>query len=256
MIKFFRHIRKELMETGKTGKYLKYAIGEIALVVIGILIALQINNWNENSITQKNQEKYLVLLKNEAINNLNAIKISKRGISNTFKGQRKVVELIDSDHDTISEQYLSQVFSEVFFFTNHFRYENNVLLELKTTGELKNISNDSIRNNLMGLEALVSSIKGQEESVEEMYKISTSFNRRYGSIREIFDDMGFNDSLNFPKEKKHISNIPLLKLKEFENNLIGYTGTVYNLLNWQYPKLEKHLNKLIVLIDEELEKDK
>ena len=48
MIKFFRKIRYNLMETGKTGKYFKYAIGEIVLVVIGILIALQINNWNEN----------------------------------------------------------------------------------------------------------------------------------------------------------------------------------------------------------------
>ncbi len=48
MIKFFRHIRKKHMETGKTSKYFKYAIGEIILVVIGILIALQINNLNEN----------------------------------------------------------------------------------------------------------------------------------------------------------------------------------------------------------------
>jgi RNAse (barnase) inhibitor barstar len=48
MIKFFRKIRYDLMEKNKTGKYLKYAIGEIVLVVIGILIALQINNWNEN----------------------------------------------------------------------------------------------------------------------------------------------------------------------------------------------------------------
>ena len=47
MIKFFRHIRKDFMEKNKTGKYLKYAIGEIILVVIGILIALSINNWNE-----------------------------------------------------------------------------------------------------------------------------------------------------------------------------------------------------------------
>ncbi|WP_207764272.1 DUF6090 family protein [Hanstruepera neustonica] len=47
MIKFFRHIRYNLMSENKTGKYLKYAIGEIILVVIGILIALQINNWNE-----------------------------------------------------------------------------------------------------------------------------------------------------------------------------------------------------------------
>ncbi len=47
MIKFFRKIRYDLMEQNKTGKYLKYAIGEIVLVVIGILIALSINNWNE-----------------------------------------------------------------------------------------------------------------------------------------------------------------------------------------------------------------
>ncbi len=48
MIKLFRNIRKTLVNEGKTTNYLKYAIGEIVLVVIGILIALQINNWNEN----------------------------------------------------------------------------------------------------------------------------------------------------------------------------------------------------------------
>ncbi|MBT8316904.1 MAG: hypothetical protein HKP59_04710 [Lutibacter sp.] len=48
MIKFFKKIRQNLLSEGKTGKYFKYAIGEIILVVIGILIALGINNWNEN----------------------------------------------------------------------------------------------------------------------------------------------------------------------------------------------------------------
>lgn len=48
MIKFFRKIRYNLVDQNKTGKYLKYAIGEIILVVIGIIIALQVNNWNES----------------------------------------------------------------------------------------------------------------------------------------------------------------------------------------------------------------
>ena len=53
MIKFFRKIRQNLLSEGKTGKYFKYAIGEIILVVIGILIALQINNWNEKRLQKQ-----------------------------------------------------------------------------------------------------------------------------------------------------------------------------------------------------------
>lgn len=53
MIKFFRHIRQKLLSENKFSKYLIYAIGEIILVVIGILIALQINNWNENRLKQE-----------------------------------------------------------------------------------------------------------------------------------------------------------------------------------------------------------
>ena len=60
MIKFFRKIRQNLLSEGKTGKYLKYALGEIILVVIGILIALQINNWNE---LRKDGIKEQVILK-------------------------------------------------------------------------------------------------------------------------------------------------------------------------------------------------
>jgi competence protein ComGC len=60
MFKFFRRIRFELLEKNKTGKYLKYAIGEIVLVVIGILIALGINNWNQKRIVSNQTEDLLV----------------------------------------------------------------------------------------------------------------------------------------------------------------------------------------------------
>ena len=65
MIKFFRKIRQNSLSDGKTRKYLKYAVGEIVLVVIGILIALQINNWNENQKTLKQETVHLQNLKDD-----------------------------------------------------------------------------------------------------------------------------------------------------------------------------------------------
>ncbi|OIQ36704.1 MAG: hypothetical protein BM563_10335 [Bacteroidetes bacterium MedPE-SWsnd-G1] len=56
MIKFFRRIRQQLLNEGKTGRYFKYAFGEIILVVLGILIALQINNWNERRMSKAMEE--------------------------------------------------------------------------------------------------------------------------------------------------------------------------------------------------------
>ena len=59
MFKFFRHIRQNLLMTNKTGKYLKYAIGEIILVMIGILLALQVSHWNNESADRKLEKRYL-----------------------------------------------------------------------------------------------------------------------------------------------------------------------------------------------------
>jgi hypothetical protein len=65
MIKFFRKIRQNLLMENKTGKYFKYAIGEIVLVVIGILIALQINNWNESKKQSTTEKEFIISLKND-----------------------------------------------------------------------------------------------------------------------------------------------------------------------------------------------
>ena len=65
MIKLFRRIRQNLLSEGKTGKYLKYAIGEIVLVVIGILIALSINNWNESRKQSASEKEFITSIKND-----------------------------------------------------------------------------------------------------------------------------------------------------------------------------------------------
>lgn len=66
MIKFFRRFRQKMLSKNKSSQYLLYAIGEIVLVVIGILIALSINNWNEERKTKSNAENYI----NKIINDL------------------------------------------------------------------------------------------------------------------------------------------------------------------------------------------
>ncbi len=75
MIKFFRKIRYGLMEKNRTGKYLKYAIGEIVLVVIGILIALSINNSNENQKKKKQLDAIYTIIEQNLRTDLAAIKI-------------------------------------------------------------------------------------------------------------------------------------------------------------------------------------
>jgi hypothetical protein len=65
MIKFFRKIRQNMLMENKTRKYFKYAIGEIVLVVIGILIALQINNWNESRKQSITEKEFITSLKND-----------------------------------------------------------------------------------------------------------------------------------------------------------------------------------------------
>ena len=70
MIKFFRRIRQQLLSQNRFSKYLLYAIGEIVLVVIGILIALQVNNWNETKKEQIKIRKYAESLIQDLENDL------------------------------------------------------------------------------------------------------------------------------------------------------------------------------------------
>ena len=69
MIKFFRHIRKSLLMESKTYKYFKYALGEILLVMIGILLALQINSWNQKRLDRIEEKNILSNLHDEFLEN-------------------------------------------------------------------------------------------------------------------------------------------------------------------------------------------
>jgi hypothetical protein len=114
MIKFFRKIRYNLLSEKRTGKYLKYALGEIVLVMIGILLALQVNNWNELKKQSNNELQLLNKLKNDISKDINRLKWldslytineanGKLGIELFYKAQ--TVKEIDSVNSLTSGQW-------------------------------------------------------------------------------------------------------------------------------------------------------
>ena len=158
MIKFFRKIRYAFMGKNKTGKYLKYAIGEIVLVVIGILIALQINNWNEN---QKYSREENTMLKNLHEN----LKQAKGQSMSYIKKEKELRSLLilalginknRSKKDTIS-------FSNFDFKNIVWDFESgvpviNTYSDIKSTGKLSIIKNREIRESFNGLELAINEL--------------------------------------------------------------------------------------------------
>lgn len=150
MIKFFRHIRKDLMEKNKTGKpayqtgrYLKYAIGEIILVVIGILIALQINNWNQE---RKIKQKETIVLK-ELLTSINSDLTAYK--THTDPSLERKANGIDSLIAYIFDKREIKNSNFNNFYTNmsqdvFIRFDDGPFEDLKSSG-LDVISNDSLR---------------------------------------------------------------------------------------------------------------
>lgn len=145
MIKFFRHIRKSLLEENKMGKYFKYAIGEIILVVIGILIALQINNWNEHRKLEEFEKNILIEIDRTIVKDLADFKYFEKriirkdtAIDNMLfarKGEKRF-----SDKQLIEN--IIWVHNTIIYSYNKGPYET-----LKSSG-LDKIKSDSLRYNL------------------------------------------------------------------------------------------------------------
>jgi hypothetical protein len=105
MIKFFRKIRQKLLSENKLTKYLIYGIGEIALIVVGIVIALQLQNWNEK---QKLEANFHVTLEKL----YNTIKIDADGFrdhSNTFQYHIELIDFILNHPDSIESKDLPYI---------------------------------------------------------------------------------------------------------------------------------------------------
>jgi hypothetical protein len=146
MIKFFRKIRQKMLTENKFSKYLLYAFGEIILVVIGILIALSINNWNTNRINN-NLEKFYIQgiihdIETDLVNlstniSLDSQKvISGNYLLNHFKNPTL-------KKDSIILFHFSRLLPGTYYIQNSIVFE-----DIKFSGRLNTISNSSLRNNI------------------------------------------------------------------------------------------------------------
>ena len=101
MIKFFRKIRQNLLMENKTGKYFKYAIGEIILVVIGILIALQVSNWNQERKDRISERKLLDNIHRDFVHNKVDFDSLKAIHYRALEGLEKLVTLFPLGNDSL-----------------------------------------------------------------------------------------------------------------------------------------------------------
>ncbi len=141
MIKFFRHIRKQLLTENKFSKYLLYAIGEIALVMIGILLALQVNNWNEEQKIKKIEKRML----EELVENLEFnTAILKEWISANRKNDRSseiIIRALEDKlpyHDSLINHFAKSLYIRKLALLSEVGYES-----------LKNVGFEIIRNKQM-----------------------------------------------------------------------------------------------------------
>jgi len=173
MIKFFRRIRQKLLSENKFSKYLVYAIGEIILVVIGILIALQINNWNENQkLETKTQEYYQQLLDDLK----NDILSAQKTIEEYKNHQREYNNYLSSfDKEVLTPLKAYNTISKLALIITPIKFNTNTMESLQNSGDIGLIPSQ-IRNKLMNLKRLQNitierfedTNKGQQEITQKL----------------------------------------------------------------------------------------
>ncbi|NNF33684.1 MAG: hypothetical protein HKN68_06230 [Saprospiraceae bacterium] len=146
MIQFLRRIRQSLLKNNKTSTYLKYAVGEIILVVIGILIALQINNWNQQRLQNNTIQQGLSEVKNNLVSDsLQMTDVIKR-MEAEMKIQKEIIEVIENGGvlDPSFNENLGKCMA-----LNTIQVTQNGYQTLKRIG-LENIKNKELENYLIG----------------------------------------------------------------------------------------------------------
>ncbi len=196
MIKFFRRIRKKLLSEGKIGDYFKYAFGEIILVVIGILIALQINNWNEKiKVTQKT-DSYLDALNTEIETNINTLDYHKIKFHKDIETHSETLTYLHSENSISTNDSLFAIAIEtdpIFKPT----LTISTFTDLINSGYLENVTEIDLKNRILAIEA----------GIEEVYE-------KHGQAKDIWENFQNPYLMKYSNVSGNWDSISGIKIQE------------------------------------------
>ncbi len=240
-MKIFRRVRKKLIEDRGVKDYLLYAIGEILLVMIGILLALQVNNWNQHRINHKKETKALVDLKNEFDLNRDRI-MEKQNLRKSIAPEiEKYVSSISSNK-TSYEAY--EVFHSKAFMFGMTNPSNGVIDALISSGEIALISNDTLKYYLADWKNQLENLYENEQILWEAglsFIGSASSNMPNPSVQwKDWDNARLENAA-----KDLLDNI------QYRNNLIGFDGS-NDIVIAECRDVLSVLEKILRLLNEEI----
>ena len=254
MITFLRKIRRSLLTESKFSQYLLYAIGEIVLVVIGILIALQINNWNDIEKGEKEEKVYLEALRSEFASNL--VKIETAIIScETLTDQLgEILTLFDIEklRQTPTNQVAISL-GKALQYEIQFNPNTGVQKDLISSGNLKQLSNSSLRQQIAAFDTSLEEIKSQESGALTTKRGITNSITKLVSMRLLFTSVGVALSGDSKFKDRDVKLI--FQEMEIENNLILYQGITKTTGSVYYSNLKKDIEGIIAIIDSELQQN-
>ena len=251
MIKFFRHIRKSLIQENKMGKYLKYAIGEILLVVIGILIALQINNWNEDRKDRRREQDILYSLKQDFSTNISNVNDAFNTFSEAYESSIVLLEII-KDNGPINSKEVEQLLDDIINKTKSLDIITGSLDELFNTGTFNLIKDEELRKQLSYWSFYVTDTEDDIVIYRNYlfdFFIPSLTNKSL--LRNMEDPEFFENDLGLSEMSK--SNFKLnystsLRTIEFENELYNNTLNYKYALN-SYKVFSNYLTNTLELIN-------
>ncbi|WP_027076365.1 DUF6090 family protein [Maribacter antarcticus] len=252
MIKFLRKIRQKMLTENKFSKYLLYAVGEIILVVIGILIALQLNNYSDGLKQKKQELKIINNLKLDFEFNLSEM---EKNINILKENTNASLETINHTGNKFSDDFeINGLIERIVWIPQYFP-QNGFLLELVNSGNLGIISNDLLRNKLSSWLPTLETLNDREQFALEFCKDLIRYINVNGNWLQA-DEMATDELIvgtGFPKSGFENDNENMLKSVEFENLIENQVANSVVLLERQERCLK--LNKEIIeLLTSEINK--